>query len=34
VAAGAKSRELIPVLGATGKAQLVVGLLLAVGLAI
>ena len=34
VAAGAKGRELIPVLGATGKAQLVVGLLLAVGLAI
>jgi 1,4-dihydroxy-2-naphthoate octaprenyltransferase len=34
VAAGAKGRELISVLGATGKAQLVVGLLLAVGLAI
>jgi 1,4-dihydroxy-2-naphthoate octaprenyltransferase len=34
VAAGARGRELIPVLGATGKAQLVVGVLLAIGLAI
>ena len=34
VAAGAQGSELISVLGATGKAQLVVGLLLAVGLAI
>lgn len=31
---GAAGRELVPVLGATGRAQLVVGLLLAVGLAI
>jgi 1,4-dihydroxy-2-naphthoate octaprenyltransferase len=34
VLSGAKGRDLIPVLGATGKAQLIVGLLLAVGLAI
>ena len=34
VAAKARGRELIPVLGATGKAQLVVGVLLAIGLAI
>jgi 1,4-dihydroxy-2-naphthoate octaprenyltransferase len=34
VRAGALGRELIPVLGATGKAQLAIGLLLAVGLAL
>ena len=34
VRAGAKGPELIPVLGATGKAQLVTGLLLALGLAL
>ena len=34
VQAGAKGPELIPVLGATGKAQLVTGLLLAFGLAL
>jgi 1,4-dihydroxy-2-naphthoate octaprenyltransferase len=34
VRAGAHGRELIPVLGATGKAQLAIGLLLAVGLAL
>ena len=34
VRAGALGRELIPVLGATGKAQLVIGLLLAAGLAL
>ena len=34
VNSGARGRDLIPVLGATGKAQLIVGLLLAVGLAI
>lgn len=34
VRAGAKGAELIPVLGATGKAQLVTGLLLALGLAL
>ncbi len=34
VRAGAKGPELIPVLGATGKAQLATGLLLALGLAI
>jgi 1,4-dihydroxy-2-naphthoate octaprenyltransferase len=34
VAAGAEGRALIPVLGATGRAQLALGLLLAVGLAL
>jgi 1,4-dihydroxy-2-naphthoate octaprenyltransferase len=34
VRAGALGRDLIPVLGATGKAQLAIGLLLAVGLAL
>ena len=34
VLSGAKGRDLIPVLGATGRAQLIVGILLAVGLAI
>ena len=34
VLSGAKGKDLIPVLGATGKAQLIVGLLLALGLAI
>ena len=34
VAAGAEGRALVPVLGATGRAQLVLGLLLAVGLAL
>jgi 1,4-dihydroxy-2-naphthoate octaprenyltransferase len=34
VRAGALGRELIPVLGATGKAQLAIGLLLAVALAL
>jgi 1,4-dihydroxy-2-naphthoate octaprenyltransferase len=34
VRAGALGRELIPVLGATGKAQLAIGLLLAIGLAL
>lgn len=34
VTSGAQGRDLIPVLGATGKAQLIVGLLLAVGLAV
>ena len=34
VLAGAKGPDLIPVLGATGKAQLVTGLLLALGLAL
>jgi hypothetical protein len=34
VAGGAEGRALIPVLGATGKAQLALGILLAVGLAL
>jgi len=34
VKSGALGRDLIPVLGATGKAQLAIGLLLAVGLAL
>jgi len=34
VAAGAAGRDLIPVLGATGRVQLAIGLLLAVGLAV
>jgi 1,4-dihydroxy-2-naphthoate polyprenyltransferase len=34
VASGAEGRALIPVLGATGRAQLVLGLLLAIGLAL
>jgi hypothetical protein len=34
VRAGAMGPELIPVLGATGRAQLVTGLLLALGLAV
>ena len=34
VRGGAKGPDLIPVLGATGKAQLVTGLLFALGLAI
>jgi 1,4-dihydroxy-2-naphthoate polyprenyltransferase len=34
VAAGAEGRDLVPVLGATGRAQLVIGLLLAIGLAL
>jgi 1,4-dihydroxy-2-naphthoate octaprenyltransferase len=34
VAGGAEGRALIPVLGATGKAQLALGVLLAAGLAL
>ena len=34
VASGAEGRALIPVLGATGRAQLVLGVLLAIGLAL
>ena len=34
VAGGAEGRALIPVLGATGQAQLALGVLLAVGLAL